>query len=78
MVLNPISLVIGLVVFACVFMLARWAIAELGVPDVPAKIIMVLLVLAFFLWLLGSVGLFGHFATVRVGGIEATIAGYLT
>jgi hypothetical protein len=70
MVINPVALLIGLVVFALIFMVARWAIAELAVPEPIGKVVLVLLVLCFLLWLISSLGLFGSFTTFRVGTVE--------
>jgi hypothetical protein len=67
MVINPIALIVGLIVFVCLFWVVRWAMGEMGVPPTIAKVINVLLVLIFVLWLLSSLGVLGGFGTVRVG-----------
>lgn len=57
MVINPVHLVIGVVVFVCLFWIARWGLAEMGAPPTVTKVVLVLLGVIAFVWLLGALGI---------------------
>lgn len=67
MVIDPISLILGIVIFVCIFMVARWGMAKMGVDPIVYQIVMILLTVLFIVWLLQDLGLFHRLGVIRVG-----------
>jgi hypothetical protein len=56
-VIEPVYLLVGLLVWGLVGYLVHWAMGALGVPHPVDKIVLVLLVVFFVLWLISALGL---------------------
>jgi hypothetical protein len=56
-IVDPVYLLVGLLVWGLVGYLVQWAMGALGVPHPVDKIVLVLLVVFFVLWLVSALGL---------------------
>lgn len=59
MSVNIIHLVVGLFVFAIAFVLIRWGVGRLAIPEPFGTLAYCALGLLFILWLLQTFGIFG-------------------
>lgn len=57
MVIDPVYLIVGLLVWGLIGYVVRWAMGALAVPHPIDKVVMVVLVILFVLWLLSALGL---------------------
>lgn len=69
MVIDPISLIIGIIVFVCLFMVARWGMAKMGVDPIIYQVVIILLSVIFIVWLLQDLGLFHRLGVIKVGAL---------
>lgn len=70
MVIDPVYLLVGLLVWGLIGYVVQWAMGALGVPHPINKIILVILVILFVLWLLSALGLVSspiHIGRTTVG-----------
>ena len=73
MSINPVSLLIGLLVFGLIAYVARWALNQFPAPQPIQMIVMVIIFVIFLFWLLGELGV--HGSRIRIGQYEGFLPG---
>jgi hypothetical protein len=57
MVIDPVYLLVGLLIWGLIGYVVHWAMGAMGVPPPIDKVIIILLIILFVLWLISALGL---------------------